>query len=179
MGEFSETLRPSGEILYRTSVAPIFKIRIWLLLFALLGLTGWAAVSYPDLVTWPYVAGAVALAVFLCFRAIIPLWTLKIAVSEVGVIVQRGWIAQTNQEMELKNIEEVNVDQSLFGRLFGYGAIQIRGTGVNSIVLQWIAAPYELRRAIEQAIQRQTGPSAEASGIPKRATGGEEHFRLV
>jgi hypothetical protein len=81
--------------------------------------------------------------------------------------------------MELKNIEEVNVDQSLFGRLFGYGAIQIRGTGVNSIVLQWITAPYELRRATEQAIQRQTGASAEASGIPKRAAGGEEHFRLV
>jgi hypothetical protein len=71
------------------------------------------------------------------------------------VIVQRGWIAQTNQEMEIKNVEEVNVDQSFFGRLFGYGTIQIRGTGINSIVLQWIAAPYELRRAIELALQEQ------------------------
>jgi len=106
---------------------------------------------------WP-----VALAAFLCLRAIIPLWTLRIAVSDDGVIVQRGWIAQTNQEMEIKNIEEVNVDQSFFGRLFGYGTIQIRGTGINSIVLQWIAAPYEFRRAIELALQKQTDASADA-----------------
>jgi hypothetical protein len=153
MGEFSETVLPSGNILYRTSVALIFKIRIWLLFFALLALIGWAAVSYPDLVTWPYVAGAVALAAFLCLRAITPLWTLKIAVSGGGVIVQRGWIAQTSQEMELKNIEEVNVDQSFFGHLFSYGTIQIRGTGINSIVLNRISAPYDLRRAIEATLE--------------------------
>jgi uncharacterized membrane protein YdbT with pleckstrin-like domain len=162
MGELTKTFLPSQKVLYRTSVAPIFKIRIWLLFFALLGLIGWVAVSYPDLFKWPYVVGAVALSVFLCLR-IIPLWTLEIAVSDDGVIVQRGWIAQTNQEMELKNIEEVNVDQSLFGRLFGYGTIQIRGTGVNSIVLKWIAAPYELRRAIEAALQSLIGTAAEAS----------------
>ena len=83
-------------------------------------------------------------------------------VSDDGVIVQTGWIAQTNQEMEIKNVEEVNVDQSFFGRLFGYGTIQIRGTGINSIVLQWIAAPYELRRVIELALQKQTDASSNA-----------------
>jgi uncharacterized membrane protein YdbT with pleckstrin-like domain len=163
MSKISKTLLPSEKILYRTSVAPIFKIRIWLLFFALSGLAAWAAGSYPDIVIWPYAAGAVALAAFLCLRAIIPLWTLKIAVANDGVIVQRGWLAQTNQEMELKNIEEVNVDQSIFGRLLGYGTIEIRGTGVNSIVLKQISAPYELRRAIEQALQTLRGTPAEAS----------------
>lgn len=151
MGESAEI--PFGKVLYRTSVAPIFKIRIWLVFLALLALIGWAAVSYPDLVTWPYAAGAIALAAILCLGAIIPLWTLKIAVTDDGIIVQRGLIAQTNQEMELKNIEEVNVDQSVFGRLFGYGTIEVRGTGVNSIVLKQIPAPYELRRAIELALE--------------------------
>ena len=122
----------------------------------------WAASTYPGIFTWPYVAGAAALAAVLCLRAIVPLWTLRIAVANDGVIVQRGLIAQTNQQMELKNIEEVNVDQSFFGRLFGYGTVQIRGTGVNSIGLQWINAPYELRRAIEQALQNSAGASSDA-----------------
>ena len=153
MNEIDRSLLPSERILYRASVAPIFKIRLWLFLFAFLGLIGWAAASYPDVIAWPYAAGAAALAIILFLRAIIPLWTLKIAVVNDGVIVQRGWIAHTNQEMELKNIEEVNVDQSFFGRLFGYGTVQIRGTGVNSVVLKQVSAPYDLRRAIELALK--------------------------
>ncbi len=162
MGEFSQTL-PSEKVLYRSLLHRFSRYGYGSCFSVLLASIGWAAVYYPNLAKWPYVAAAVALATFLCLTAIIPLWTLKIAVTTNGVVVQRGWIAQTNQEMELRNVEEVNVDQSFFGRLFGYGTIKIRGTGViNSIVLQQIPRPYDLRRAIELAIQRQQSASADA-----------------
>ena len=55
MAELDKTLLPSEKILYRTSVAPIFKVRIWLLFFALLGLAVGRS-TYPGSshgLTWP------------------------------------------------------------------------------------------------------------------------------
>ena len=77
---------------------------------------------------------------------------LEISLTDESVIVKRGLIAQSSQEMQLDTIEEVNVEQSWLGRLFGYGAVQIRGIGSNSIDLKWIADPLNFRKAIEAAL---------------------------
>ena len=144
-----KTLSPSEKLLYRGRIHSVFKLRIWALFFALLSLVGWAAAAFPNQFTWPYAAGSVILAAIVCLRAILPLWTLEIGLTDNRVIIKHGLIAYSSQELELKTIEEVNVTQSWLGRLFGYGTIQIRGIGIDTIVLKWVVAPLEFRRAIE------------------------------
>ena len=48
----------------------------------------------------------------------------------------------------MEKIESVAVDQTLFGRLLGYGTVDIRGTGAGLEQLRGIADPLKLRNAI-------------------------------
>ena len=51
-----KTLSPSEKLLYRGRIHSLFKLRIWALFFALLGLIAWATSAYPNQFTWPYAA---------------------------------------------------------------------------------------------------------------------------
>ena len=48
----------------------------------------------------------------------------------------------------MEKVESVIVEQSLFGRLFDYGSIVVRGTGSGIEGLHYIAKPIALRSSI-------------------------------
>ena len=50
--------------------------------------------------------------------------------------------------MNMSKVESVTVDQTMLGRLLGYGTVHIRGTGEGIEHLHRIASPLELRNAI-------------------------------
>lgn len=77
--------------------------------------------------------------------------TTEIAVTTSRLIYKRGLVARHVGEMSIDRIEGVNVLQSLFGRLFNYGRLAIRGMGVGEVVLPPIDNPLLFRRAIEKA----------------------------
>ena len=100
---------------------------------------------------WPLL---VAAAVFLILGliALIRAWwhafTVEIAVTNHRVIYNRGFINRHTDEMNIDKIESVIVDQSILGRILGYGTISIRGTGASIEQLRLIAHAIELRNAI-------------------------------
>ncbi len=80
-----------------------------------------------------------------------PIWTTEIAVTNHRVVIKRGWLTRSTIELQLKNIEQVNFHQGLLGQLFDFGKIVIHGTGVDDMVLPYIASPTDLVKAIENA----------------------------
>jgi hypothetical protein len=54
-------------------------------------------------------------------------------------------------EIALPNIEGLKMNQSLFGRMFGYGTVRIEGTGVDAVTTPEIADPVGFVRAIQTA----------------------------
>lgn len=78
-------------------------------------------------------------------------WTTVIAVTSTRVIHKRGFIARESQDINLNKVEEVVVRQSFFGRLFGFGQVTVRGTGVAVIEFPPIERPLRFRRIIEEA----------------------------
>ncbi|ADM09452.1 hypothetical protein PB2503_06932 [Parvularcula bermudensis HTCC2503] len=80
---------------------------------------------------------------------IVYLYTTEMAVTTSRFIYKRGFLRRHSQEVSLNKIEEINVDQSLLGRLMGFGRLTLKGTGVGQIHLPDIDNPLELRRAIE------------------------------
>lgn len=74
--------------------------------------------------------------------------TTKIAVTTRRVIQKRGLIRRQTGEMNMEKVESVIVDQSILGRIFGYGSIVVRGTGSGIEGLHFIADPIGLRSAI-------------------------------
>jgi uncharacterized membrane protein YdbT with pleckstrin-like domain len=52
--------------------------------------------------------------------------------------------------MNLNKIETVNVDQSVWGRLFGFGTITIVGAGGSRDEAQNIRKPLEFRKKFQE-----------------------------
>src|SRR5262249_59455107 len=52
-------------------------------------------------------------------------WTTEMAVTDRRIIYKRGFIRRHTIEMHLDKVESVDVDQSILGRIFGFGDILI------------------------------------------------------
>jgi Bacterial PH domain len=50
--------------------------------------------------------------------------------------------------MNMAKIEMVDVKQSLWGRIWGYGTVEIHGTGADIEPLEGIGSPLLIRNAI-------------------------------
>ena len=81
-------------------------------------------------------------------RAWFKRWTTEIAVTDRRIIYKRGFIRRHTIEMNMDKVESIDVNQSLLGRIFGYGDVLVRGTGVGFEPLQMIESPIELRNAV-------------------------------
>jgi uncharacterized membrane protein YdbT with pleckstrin-like domain len=78
----------------------------------------------------------------------------EFAVTNKRVILKTGFVRNKTAEMFLAKVESVGVEQSVLGRLLGYGSIVIRGTGGSLEPFSDIARPLEFRRQIQQQIGR-------------------------
>ena len=99
--------------------------------------------------------------------------TSEFAVTNKRVIMKIGWISRQVLELNLHKIESVNVDQSLLGRLLGYGTIIVIGTGGKRETFDRIAHPLAFRKAFqeqesefEDALDRQRASSSTAKATP-------------
>lgn len=70
-------------------------------------------------------------------------------VTNKRVIHKRGIISRTTDEMKLSSIETVDLDQSVMGRLLGFGTVRITGRGISDLVLKGIDDPLQVKRQIE------------------------------
>jgi uncharacterized membrane protein YdbT with pleckstrin-like domain len=75
-------------------------------------------------------------------------WITEISVTTHRVIYKTGFIRRHTVEMNMDKVETVDVDQSILGRMLGFGTIRVRGTGQSIESLRRIAHPIELRNAI-------------------------------
>jgi uncharacterized membrane protein YdbT with pleckstrin-like domain len=72
----------------------------------------------------------------------------ELSVTNHRVIYKRGFIRRHTVEMNMDKVETVNVDQSILGRILGYGTIHVLGTGQGIEGLSRIARPITVRNAI-------------------------------
>lgn len=75
--------------------------------------------------------------------------TTEIAVTNHRMIYKVGLVARRVGEISIDRIEGVNVLQSLLGRIFNFGRLAVRGTGVGEVVLPPIEDPIKFRKAIQ------------------------------
>ena len=97
---------------------------------------------------------AVVIAVFSLLNALIMKATTELAVTSKRVIAKTGLISRKTVELNHSKVESFNVDQSILGRIFGFGTIIVNGTGGGKTPIPSIAAPLEFRRQAMQAIDK-------------------------
>jgi len=150
MDYVTRVLQPGESVILTTRLHPIIFLpaALWLvvavvLLIVALTLSG----------DWRI--GGEALAVFCLIFAIaagIPALIRRIstelAVTDRRVIYKSGVLARHTLEMNRSKVESVDVDQSVLGRLCGFGTIIVRGTGGSLEPIRMISDPLTFRSHI-------------------------------
>ena len=81
--------------------------------------------------------------------AIVKRQSSDFAVTNKRVMMKAGVFTTRSVELFLNKIEAIAVDQSLLGKMFGYGDIAITGSGGTSEAFSHIQGPMEFRRAVQ------------------------------
>ena len=71
------------------------------------------------------------------------------AVTNKRVIRKTGIISRHSEEMKVGSIETVEILQSIWGRILGYGTVKVTGRGISDVVFPGIDEPLAVKRAIE------------------------------
>jgi len=77
-------------------------------------------------------------------------WTDEFAITNKRVIIKTGFINRRTVELNLSKIESVNVNQSVLGRIFGFGSLQIVGTGGTRELFTNINNPIIFRKKFQE-----------------------------
>jgi uncharacterized membrane protein YdbT with pleckstrin-like domain len=161
-GYVDKTLAPGEKVLFRVhfnwtySFFPVLWFAIGaspVIMYALLHFgTFGEKVPFDEMrVGWGFVAGGFLVGSLILLNHLITLWTTEIVVTTYRFVYKTGLIARNTQEVSLNKIEEITLMQSVWGRIFGYGRMVLRGTGVGVIHLPNVDDPIDVRRTIEQA----------------------------
>jgi uncharacterized membrane protein YdbT with pleckstrin-like domain len=145
-------LQPGETIVYSTRLHWRVYIQTILLLIACIILAG-AAVARSDNQGISLALGIAAiifalLALSAGLRAFIRRATTELAVTDHRVIYKSGLLSRHTIEMNRDKVESVDVDQTLLGRIFGYGTVIVRGTGGSLEPIRNIGDPLSFRTHI-------------------------------
>ena len=95
---------------------------------------------------------AILVAIFSLIKAFIVKVSTELAITSKRVIAKVGLISRNTVELNHSKVESFNVDQSIFGRLFGFGTLIVNGTGGGKTPIPSIDSPLEFRRNAMETI---------------------------
>lgn len=157
MATYIEHILTPGETVHATA-----RITGWIWFgpivacFVILGLLGLTLLT-PSIRQQPALAvGAGVLAAGLLCAILLGPWikqsTTNMVVTDRRVIAKFGLISRRAIEMRISKIESIQVEQTLVGRMLGYGTVMVHGTGGAFEPLSIVADPLAFKRAIEEQV---------------------------
>ncbi len=171
MGYVQNNLNPGERILYTTHLHWIVLLRsiVAAAIFSAAGLA---------LIVWDFVAkhtergeaqaAAIAGLILILFGglilgiAVIRRNATEMAVTNKRIIIKVGFLTKRTLELFLAKVESVGVEQTLCGRMLGYGSITVRGTGGTNEPFSHVADPLEFRRQVQHQIEEHLNAVPEA-----------------
>ncbi|HEX4150764.1 MAG TPA: PH domain-containing protein [Steroidobacteraceae bacterium] len=145
MSYVERNLLPNEEITYRARLhRAIYILPDCILAVAVLvGLAGGGWIA----------AGVVAVIGILSF---IPPWirasSSEFAITNKRVLIKVGLVRRHSLELLLSKVEGIGVDQTVLGRILGYGTITVSGVGGTKESFRMISSPLEFRRQVQASL---------------------------
>lgn len=164
MGYIEKNLIPGEQIIYKTGLHWIVMLGSLLLaaVFAAPGvyllIRAESTKGSDDSATW-FAWFGLALLVIAGVCVIVGYFrrsATEMSVTNKRVVIKKGMGARVTYEMLLAKVESIGVEESVWGRMLGYGTVVVRGTGGTPEPFRQIAHPLEFRRQVEQQIESLT-----------------------
>ena len=149
MGYVQQVLQPDETVRFRTNLHWSIYLSAIIALVIGLGFLVWHYVEGKAnllLLLGAFVFGVTG--VVLAIAAWLKRFGTEVAVTDRRVIYKTGLVKSHTVEMNTEKVERVDVDQSILGRLFGYGSVTVKGMGEAIESLRDIADPLAFRNAI-------------------------------
>lgn len=146
-----DILQPGETVLYSTNAHWIWYWKAILAWIATLVLLVLSRLTLNDNLVLFCLASAAVVALAALFWTLLAWfhrWTIETDVTNLRVVHKQGFIKRRTFEMSLDKVESVDVNQSIMGRIFGYGDVTILGVGEGRETIRTIAAPLEFRNFI-------------------------------
>jgi uncharacterized membrane protein YdbT with pleckstrin-like domain len=171
LGYVQNNLNPGERILYATH---LHWIVLWRSIFAEaiftaagLALLVWAVAGKHTERGQAQAAGIAGLALILFGSIILVIAVIRrnateMAVTNKRIIIKVGFLTKRTIELFLAKVESVGVEQTLLGRMMGYGSLTVRGTGGTNEPFSHVANPLEFRRQVQHQIEEHLDTSPEA-----------------
>lgn len=151
----SKILQSDEQVIHQAEIHWIVYLPSFVCLVAAVALLIWLVPLYQtngrDIVGMigAFAAIILLLAVpFYFFKALIERSTTELAITNRRVIAKVGLIRRKTWEINATKVEGVEVDQSIFGRVFGYGTVTVKGTGGGIAPVRNIDNPVEFRKHV-------------------------------
>lgn len=158
MGYVERNMISGENVVYRASLHWI--VMLWPLVIAIvLAIAGVATIivnrhnqdSYARAILWFGIA-CLVLATIALVVGVLHRGASEFAVTNKRVILKAGLVHTRTQEMFLNKIESVAVDQTVWGRMLGYGSLAVHGTGGSAEPFHNISQPLVFRHQIQEQI---------------------------
>ena len=156
MSYVRKVLLPGEQVIYETGLHWLVYGRAIVLFVAAAAL--WVGAQFVPRDSQNIVAGknlvlglagvVLVLALLAALAAAIRRVSTELAVTDQRVIFKRGIFARHTIEMNRTKVESVDVDQSILGRILGYGTLLVRGTGGSLEPMESISDPLTFRTYI-------------------------------
>lgn len=150
MDYIAQSLGQNEKLLYEARFHWLYYAAAWAALFVLFVFAVWILLNTAAWIQW-LLLGASGFGVLIVLRGMIPIWTTEIAVTNLRLIVKRGWLSRSTDELQLTAIEQVNLSQGFLGKLLDFGRVDVHGTGSDDVWIPEVAAPVALLKAIQDA----------------------------
>ena len=160
MGYIEKNLVPGETLAYRTGCH--WVVLVWPVLVGIVtGILAFVFLAsaylgtkkgstFPGMVVLGTLAGVATVVVI--GAGIIRRAATEVAVSNMRVLIKTGLFSRRRIEVLLPKVESISVDESILGRILGYGSVIVRGTGGTLETFNAIARPNELRRQVQEQI---------------------------
>jgi len=129
---------------------------------------------------WMLALAIFAIGVIQGLIALIDYTMSEIDVTTERVLIKIGWLARISIETDLRRIASIDVEQSLWGRIFNYGTVIVCDVGNARTPFEVIKGPFVFRRAVLIEIERirkgglETGESESGKGMTTSALERQE-----
>ena len=89
--------------------------------------------------------------IFITIYEWLRLRAIELGVTSHRVVYKTGIVGRETEEVRLTAIETVDLHQTTWGRILGYGDVRVTGRGESTLVFTRVADPVGVKRAIESA----------------------------
>lgn len=102
----------------------------------------------------PFIGIFSVFGVFYLIKAFITKTSTELVITSRRVIAKVGLIRRSTIELNHAKVESFNIDQTILGRIFGFGTIVVNGTGGGKTPIPSIDDPLNFRRKAVETIDR-------------------------